>query len=121
MKRILFFILSFLFISLSTFIIRNIDGIVLAQGTQQQGTLEFPVISVTAKLPYPNLETAASGTQQVDWVFDNQGRCWNAWSAPLCGLQQHEGGVTVPSMRDLDHDGVEDIICSQGSTEYGTT
>ena len=118
MRKILFFILSFLFISISTFIIRAIDNTVFAQGTQKQGTLQFP--SVDPDSPTQSTELP-SGTQQVDWVFDNQGRCWNSWSAPSCGLQQHEGGVTVPSMRDLDQDGIVDISCSTGGTNNGTT
>lgn len=89
---------------------------------QQQGLLQFA--SPTQTTNKDDLIFAASAedqTQQVDWVYDNQGRCWNAWSSNSCGLQQHEGGVTVPSMRDLDHDGIEDISCSQGGTTNGTT
>ncbi len=79
-------------------------------GGQQQGDLEF--ITTTAPL--------VNGTQQVDWVFDNQGRCWSAWSAQKCSLQAHTGGVTVPSMRDFNNDGKEDIECSAGSVENST-
>ncbi len=91
---------------------------------QQQGLLQFEQRSPTS-VPIDSTLTfsqeLSTGTQQVDWVFDNQGRCWNAWSAPSCGLQQHEGGVSVPSMRDLDQDGSEDITCSQSETINGTT
>mgnify|MGYP005838152869 CR=1 FL=1 len=91
---------------------------------QQQGTLNF---SLPTEGPVPSTsiiqrtETLENGVHQVDWVYDNLGRCWNAWSAPSCGLQQHEGGVVVPAMQDLDHDGRTDISCSQGGTEQGTT
>jgi len=83
--------------------------------------------SLPTEVPAPSsqiiqhTEILESGARQVDWVYDNMGRCWNAWSAPSCGLQQHEGGVVVPSMQDLDHDGQQDISCSQGSTYQGTT
>ncbi|QQS43809.1 hypothetical protein IPM65_06770 [Candidatus Roizmanbacteria bacterium] len=91
---------------------------------QQQGTLNF---SLPTDEPAPSssivqyTESLESGVRQVDWVYDNMGRCWNAWSAPSCGLQQHEGGVVIPAMQDLDHDGDPDISCSQGGTEQGTT
>ncbi len=91
---------------------------------QQQGTLNF---SLPSEEPVPSTsiiqrtETLENGVHQVDWVYDNMGRCWNAWGAPSCGLQQHEGGVVIPAMQDLDHDGRSDISCSQGGTDQGTT
>ena len=90
---------------------------------QQQGLLQFASPSEPSSEQDTPIFVASSSdiTQQVDWVFENTGRCWNAWSSLSCGLQQHEGGVTVPSMRDLNHDGVEDISCSQGGTSMGTT
>lgn len=88
---------------------------------QQQGLLNFEERSPAISESSMTFSANDGNTQQVDWVFDNQGRCWNAWSAPACGLQQHEGGVIIQSMRDLNHDGREDITCSQGGTENGTT
>lgn len=80
-------------------------------GGQQQGDLEFITITPTQ---------LTTGTQQVDWVYDNQGRCWSAWSAPQCSLKSQAGGVTVPSMRDFNNDGREDIECSAGSVANST-
>ena len=56
---------------------------------------------------------AQSGVQQVDWVYAGQGICWSAWTVGgICTLFSHEGGVTTPSMKDLNHDGTLDIECS---------
>ena len=59
---------------------------------------------------------ALSGVQQVDWVYGGQGICWSAWTVGgICTLFSHEGGVTTPSMKDLNHDGTLDIECSEGN------
>ena len=59
---------------------------------------------------------AQSGVQQVDWVYAGQGICWSAWTVGgICTLFSHEGGVTTPSMKDLNHDGTLDIECSEGN------
>lgn len=123
MRKKLFILLTLLFIIIS-FAISNQQVRLYISAQQQQGILNFASPTVSPTLQNNELSTAKNAvgiTQQVDWVFDNQGRCWNAWSSDSCGLQQHEGGVTVPSMRDFNHDGLEDIICSQGGTTNGTT
>src|SRR3990167_1517439 len=78
-------------------------------GGQQQGTLNFSVSST------PSPKAQQSGVQQVDWVYGGQGVCWSAWSVGSCTLFSHEGGLTTPSMRDLDHDGSIDVECSEGN------
>ncbi len=116
------FIILFLFFSAVIISLTHEQVRLYISAQQQQGILNFS--SSEDSVESTELIYTASAedlTQQVDWVYDNMGRCWNAWSSYSCGLQQHEGGVTVPSMRDLDHDGIEDITCSQGGTDQGTT
>lgn len=120
-KKILFIIILLSFALILPFANKQVRIYISAQ--QQQDMLRFSSPDETSLTPTSiiNMVDETEGTQQVDWVYDNLGRCWNAWSAPSCGLTQHEGGVVVPSMRDLDHDGDEDITCSQGGTANGTT
>jgi hypothetical protein len=123
MRKKLFILLTFFFIFIS-FALSNRQVRLYVFAQQQQGILQFESPAVTIPKPQPDLVFKASAedkTQQVDWVFDNQGRCWNAWSSHSCGLQQHEGGVAIPSMKDFNHDGIEDISCSLSSTTNGTT
>ncbi len=64
---------------------------------------------------------AGSLTQQVDWVYEGQGRCWSAWSGNSCTLKPHEGGAVSISARDFNKDGLEDITCSQSQGENHTS
>ncbi len=70
---------------------------------------------------FPSNTVSESGTQQVDWVYNDQGVCWSAWAGPSCTLLPHEGGL-VNGPIDITGDGVADVTCSQGTgTNKSTT
>lgn len=68
----------------------------------------------------PNQLPAGNTTLQVDWVHNDRGVCWSAWSAPSCNLLPHEGGLGIGPI-DITGDGVVDVSCSQGSGINQTT
>jgi len=104
------------------------DGVELTPTPTEGSTTPIPTGTASDPTPTPAvMPTTApalggSVVRQVDWVWDNdgQGRCWSAWAGSSCSLLSHEGGAPLAA-RDLDHDGVTDIECSQGSGAGQTT